>query len=113
MAKVGRALVDGATGSEAPEGAKAESGAAAPPLAVKPQFFKALVGKGHPEFSSPRQQVSAHVARSLGLSPTPCAGQPWAPGHALVPSWFITQVLPYNAWISPCLLLGDTRHVQL
>ena len=54
MAKIGRALVNGVTGSDAVEGAEQ-------PLAVKPQSFKALVGKGHPEFSSPRQQVSVYV----------------------------------------------------
>lgn len=64
MAKIGRALVDGATGSEAAEGGAAEAGE---PLAVKPQFFKALVGKGHPEFSSPRQQVRVCRGGAHGL----------------------------------------------
>jgi ubiquitin carboxyl-terminal hydrolase 5/13 len=84
MAKVGVALVDGRTG-DAPAGpaaaateslvadgpvdpagaaAGAAPAAAASPgagqadaLAVKPQAFKHLVGRGHPEFSSNRQQV--------------------------------------------------------
>ena len=84
MAKVGVALVEGRTG-DAPAGpatvttespatgglvdpagaaAGAAPAAAASPasgqagtLAVKPQAFKHLVGRGHPEFSSNRQQV--------------------------------------------------------
>jgi hypothetical protein len=84
MAKVGVALVEGRTG-DAPAGpaaATTESPAASGPvdparaaagaapaaaaspggsqadiLAVKPQAFKYLIGRGHPEFSSNRQQV--------------------------------------------------------
>lgn len=84
MSKVGVALVEGRTG-DAPAGpaaaiaetpaaggpvdpagaaAGAAPAAAASPgtghadtLAVKPQAFKYLVGRGHPEFSSNRQQV--------------------------------------------------------
>ena len=74
MAKVGRALVTGDTGAQVEEAGP--GGAAAPPEdsaaaasaavtggtggqeAVKPQFFKALAGKGHQEFSSGRQQVT-------------------------------------------------------
>lgn len=80
MTKVGLALTTGHTG-DAPAGpavdamadgptdaagaaagaapaAAAAPGATADSLAVKPQAFKSLVGKGHPEFSSNRQQVT-------------------------------------------------------
>ena len=73
MAKVGRALLDGDTGDQveaaasdgtAPGGGDsaaaanaAVTGGVGGQQAVKPQFFKALAGKGHQEFSSGRQQV--------------------------------------------------------
>lgn len=58
MAKLGRTLVDGVTGNEqAGSAVESSSSGSVVTQAVKPQFFKALVGKGHPEFSSPRQQV--------------------------------------------------------
>ena len=61
MTKVGRALCAAKTGG--PESVKAEAegkgaaSSAADTLAVKPTSFKSLVGKGHPEFSTGRQQV--------------------------------------------------------
>ena len=78
MAKVGRALVAEDTGAQveelaadgatAPEGSAAADNAAVTggsggQQAVKPQFFKALAGKGHQEFSSGRQQVSGQAVR--------------------------------------------------
>ncbi len=73
MAKVGRALLEGDTGDQvesvATDGTAAggrDNAAAANAAvtggvggqqAVRPQFFKALAGKGHQEFSSGRQQV--------------------------------------------------------
>ncbi len=39
--------------------------------AVRPASFKALVGKGHPEFSSARQQVSGHTNATRRLLPKP------------------------------------------
>lgn len=58
MGKLGRALVNGVTGNEqGSSAADSSGGGGVVTQAVRPQFFKALVGKGHPEFSSPRQQV--------------------------------------------------------
>lgn len=70
MAKLGRALVDGVTGNEQGGSAVESSGSGSVVVteAVKPQFFKALVGKGHPEFSSPRQQV---CQKELNEKPRP------------------------------------------
>jgi len=72
MAKVGVALTSAETG-ESLTGAQSE-GANGVPLSheqsVKPQAFKTLVGKGHPEFSSNRQQV-------LSSLPPPFPS-PWA-----------------------------------
>ena len=75
MAKVGRALLDGDTGDQveavpadnttagggdsAVAANAAVTGGVGGQQAVKPQFFKALAGKGHQEFSSGRQQVGA------------------------------------------------------
>jgi len=75
LAKVAQALVGGRTGHVPPTGAQPmeEDGAtdAKPPapaaaedlatraVAVRPQSFKSLVGRGHPEFSSARQQDAA------------------------------------------------------
>jgi hypothetical protein len=44
---------------------------------VKPQAFKSLVGRGHPEFSSGRQQVRRQRPREGGRRRRPAA----APGH--------------------------------
>ena len=78
MAKVGRALLDGDTGDQvesvaangtALAGSKDSAAAANAAVtggvggqqAVRPQFFKALAGKGHQEFSSGRQQVGTRL----------------------------------------------------
>lgn len=37
---------------------------------VKPQMFKGLVGRGHPEFSSNRQQVCAWAGMRFWHAPT-------------------------------------------
>jgi len=59
MAKLGVALVKGRTGL--PAAAPAESAQADNNQHVAPQQFKFLVGKGHSEFGSSRQQVT-HLA---------------------------------------------------
>ena len=84
MAKVGVALTEGRTGeapaaepgADGPADAVGAAAGASPAaaadvpaklgaLAVKPQAFKTLVGRGHPEFSSNRQQVSGKPDRSV------------------------------------------------
>ncbi len=71
MSKLGMALDMGRTGAPAASsstaGALEENGHSSPmdlqeepsndDNSVRPQRFKSLVGRGHPEFSSPRQQV--------------------------------------------------------
>lgn len=47
----------GAAAGAAPAAAASQGASQAGSLAVKPQAFKHLVGRGHPEFSSSRQQV--------------------------------------------------------
>lgn len=63
MAKVGRAMCEGETG-QAEEEPPIDEGVEPmavdgeqPKMFVKPQALKHLVGKGHPEFSTMRQQV--------------------------------------------------------
>ena len=63
MAKVGKALCLGETGG--PESicdkeanrSQENRNSHKEEFSVKPQSFKTLIGKGHPEFSSSRQQV--------------------------------------------------------
>jgi len=103
MAKIGRALLAGDTGDQvdfiAADGmAPADGGDSAAAAnaavtggvggqqAVKPQFFKALAGKGHQEFSSGRQQVG-QVAARLGQALAqrrvrPCSREPNPSGSA-------------------------------
>lgn len=57
--KVGRALVLAKTGDVR----RGEDGELKEADAVRPGMFKALVGRGHPEFSSNRQQVRLSVRR--------------------------------------------------
>jgi hypothetical protein len=67
MAKLGRALAEGRTGT-APDGGVAAvedcAGDGVEATSVKPRFFKALMGRGHPEFSSSRQQVRRRLSRT-------------------------------------------------
>ena len=53
MAKLGRGLLSGVYSKPPPEGAD-EKGL--PPNGIRPQMFKNLIGKGHAEFSTKRQQ---------------------------------------------------------
>ena len=70
-----------AAAKPAEDGAADAGGRSRKPAALKPQAFKSLVGKGHPEFSSNRQQVkskpflflsSALASRLDGLFSLPC-----------------------------------------
>lgn len=61
MAKVGVALSQGRTGQPTPAINEAVN-------AVRPQFFKSLVGRGHAEFSTNHQQVPLHVSCTLPTS---------------------------------------------
>lgn len=101
MAKIGVAITQGKGGSEplppavpgAGDPVSGETGAmdstsegGPPPIAIKPAAFKALVGRGDPEFSSARQQVTpppslnlvpnvdSHFCKFLhsNLAPAPC-----------------------------------------
>jgi hypothetical protein len=47
----------GAAAGVAPAAAAVLEGGGGSSMAIKPQAFKVLVGRGHPEFSSNRQQV--------------------------------------------------------
>ena len=90
MAKLGQAMATGRTG-QAPEASqpgadKAEAnGSAFHGTWVQPQRFKSLVGRGHPEFSSARQQVPAPLqlcnSSMFGGSDAIC--QDWAHAGAL------------------------------
>lgn len=53
-AKLGRAIAEGMTGDKR---AKGEGTELAEAESVRPSMFKALLGRGHAEFSSSRQQV--------------------------------------------------------
>eukprot|EP00951_Prasinocladus_malaysianus_P001423 scaffold9746_cov21-Prasinocladus_malaysianus.AAC.1 len=71
LAKLGRALVEGKVGAHQPD--PAPPGGEAPPEpkpSVAPRRFKTLAGRGHPEFSSGRQQVwsSGPADHSYGRS---------------------------------------------
>lgn len=66
MAKVGVALTQGRTGTAADAANGGSSDEAAngasendkqDQTSVKPQFFKSVVGRGHPDFSTKQQQV--------------------------------------------------------
>ena len=58
-------MANGCTGSSAgvrePDQAPAAEALGADACAVRPAAFKALVGRGHSEFQSNRQQVGAHA----------------------------------------------------
>ncbi|KAK3106047.1 hypothetical protein FSP39_011642, partial [Pinctada imbricata] len=53
MAKLGQGLLTGEYSKPPPEGADDKI---LPPSGIRPQMFKTLIGKGHPEFSTKRQQ---------------------------------------------------------
>lgn len=65
MAKVGSAICNGETGEAEEPSLATDDGEdgpmvvdeSAPTQSVKPTAFKHLIGKGHPEFSTMRQQV--------------------------------------------------------
>ncbi|KAK9828649.1 hypothetical protein WJX72_001313 [[Myrmecia] bisecta] len=76
MAKLGVALTTGRTGMPSEEAAPMDHDAAngAPHLggtgnddatSIRPQFFKSLVGRGHPEFASARQQDASEYFQHL------------------------------------------------
>lgn len=76
MAKVGVAICEARTGQSEAGGVEDVDEDNAEPMivedaaatqSVKPAAFKTLVGKGHPEFSSARQQASRPTATSLQL----------------------------------------------
>ena len=81
MAKVGVAICEARTGqSEAGDVVDVDEDNAEPMVveeaaatqSVKPAAFKSLIGKGHPEFSSARQQASRRTATSLQLLHSSC-----------------------------------------
>lgn len=53
MAKLGHGLLSGDYSVPPPEGADSK---VMPPTGIRPQMFKILIGRGHPEFSTKRQQ---------------------------------------------------------
>lgn len=57
MSKVGYGLLSGKYSQELPTSEK-QTNVLAPPKGIKPNSFKSLIGKGHPEFSTKRQQDS-------------------------------------------------------
>ena len=66
MTKLGRAMMTAQTGQAdecVPSQGEDKRERATKASFVKPLAFKSLVGKGHPEFSSGRQQVSQSAVR--------------------------------------------------
>lgn len=93
MAKVAVALLEGRTENPAPA-PESDSANGSEPLAVKPQTFKRLVGKGHPEFSTSRQQA---ISR--------------APSDSLQASWNLCPWILWEAMIAlPCSAASQWGH---
>jgi hypothetical protein len=136
MAKVGVALVEGRTGDApagpaadaaesatangpidpagaaagaAPAAAAAPGGGSSGTVAVKPQAFKVLVGRGHPEFSSNRQQVRSEFGRQNGRHGMMLYYNQLSQSYFLCPYWgcmahviFPTQqAVVANTWHMP------------